>query len=189
MQNTETQAGVTLIELMIVIVITAILLAIAVPAFQDTIDKNRLKSAAENLYADLQFAKAESIKRNQKVYIVINATSANPAWNYYLTENDACDLTENDPTDNDFCGTGDLTNGRMKRMVSNEDYPNVKIIAKPASGKMSFSPLRGTADNGTITMESARQRQMSAIVSGLGRIRLCSPTDTSQNVPGYQSCN
>lgn len=189
MQLLRKMRGVTLIELMIVIVISAILLAAAIPAFQDTIDKNRLKAATENLYGDLQFAKAESIKRNQKVYIVISATSSSPSWSYYLTENDACDLTETDPKDSDYCGTGDLTNGRMKRQATSADYPNVKITSKPASGKLSFSPLRGSADNGTVTMESGRQRQMSAIVSGLGRIRLCSPSNTSQNVPGYPTCN
>lgn len=180
--------GVTLIELMIVIVITAILAAIAVPAFQDTMDKNRLKAATENLYGDLLFAKAESIKRNQQVFMVISATSGSSSWSYYLTENDACDLTETNTKDTDYCGTGDLTNGRVKRSVSNADYPNVTITAKPASGKLSFSPLRGTADSGTITLESARQRQMSVIVSGLGRIRICSPSSSTQNVPGYQSC-
>jgi type IV fimbrial biogenesis protein FimT len=187
MRNRIDIAGVTLIELMIVIVITAILLTVAIPSFRDIIDRNRLKAASENLYSDLQFAKSESIKRNQKVYIVFNATSSSPTWSYYLTENDACDLTESNPKDTDFCGTGDLTNGRMKRQVENTDYPNIKITSKPSSGKLSFSPLRGTAAGGTITMESARQKQMSNVVSGMGRIRLCSPTN-SQNVPGYPSC-
>lgn len=188
MQNRVWISGVTLIELMIVIVITAIILTIAIPSFRDIIDRNRLKAAAENLYGDLQFAKSESIKRNQVVYIVFNTTSTSPSWSYYLTENDACDLTETDTKDATFCGTGDLTNGRMKRQVTSADYPDIKITSKPASGKLSFSPLRGTAGSGTVTMESVRQKQMSNVVSGLGRIRLCSPNN-SQNVAGYPSCN
>jgi type IV fimbrial biogenesis protein FimT len=178
--------GVTLIELMIVILITAVLLAIGIPAFQSVIDRNRLKSATENLFADLQFAKAESVKRNAQVFIIVSATSGNSNWNYYLTENSACtSFNDSDKRSTVFCGTGDLTNGRVRREVTNSDFPGV-TISPSSAGQLSFSPIRGLANggNGTVILNSRRGKELRVIVSSLGRIRTCSPSG-SANVPGY----
>ncbi|MCF8159464.1 MAG: GspH/FimT family pseudopilin [Polaromonas sp.] len=65
------QAGFTLVELMIVVVIAAILASIAVPSFQSFIQGQRVKSAAAELHASFTLARSEAVKRS--VLITVNA--------------------------------------------------------------------------------------------------------------------
>ncbi len=63
------QAGFTLIELMIVIVIVAIFVTVGVPSFQNLIRENRLATQANELVSSLHFARSEAIKRRLPVAI------------------------------------------------------------------------------------------------------------------------
>jgi len=57
-------SGFTLVELIIAIVIIFILVAISVPIFLSWLPDYRLRSAADDLYSNLQYAKMEAIKNN-----------------------------------------------------------------------------------------------------------------------------
>lgn len=63
------QSGVTLIELLVTISIAAILMAIAVPGFQDFFRRNRLDSAASDFMATLNYARSEAIRRGVPVSV------------------------------------------------------------------------------------------------------------------------
>jgi len=64
----HTQArGFTLLELMITIAILAILLAIAIPSFQGLMASNRLTGATNDFIAALNTARAEAIRRGQRI--------------------------------------------------------------------------------------------------------------------------
>jgi len=69
------QSGVTIVELLIVIVIASILTAVAAPSFGTFIDSARQKSAVSELVSDLNRARVEAIKRNSRVLVCVrNAT-------------------------------------------------------------------------------------------------------------------
>jgi type IV fimbrial biogenesis protein FimT len=70
--------GFTIIELMIVTVVLAILLGLAVPNMRTLILNNRLTTQANNLLADLQFARTESVKRS--VPINVSSVSGGVDW-------------------------------------------------------------------------------------------------------------
>lgn len=63
------QGGLTLIELMVAIAILAILATVAAPSFTRYFAAQRVKGAAEEIYADLQFARMESVQRNAPVQV------------------------------------------------------------------------------------------------------------------------
>jgi type IV fimbrial biogenesis protein FimT len=69
------RSGFTVIELITVIVILGILTAVGVPNFLSWLPKYRLKSAARDLYSNLQFAKLSAIKHNADWAIVFNKAS------------------------------------------------------------------------------------------------------------------
>lgn len=63
------QAGFTLIELMIVIVLVAIFVTVGVPSFQNLVSDNRLSTQANRLVSSLQLARTEALKLGTPVSI------------------------------------------------------------------------------------------------------------------------
>lgn len=71
------QRGFTLIELLIVLAVSAILLAIAVPGYQSFLNSNKLAAVTNELVTDLHLARSEAIKRGQYVTVCkTNETAA-----------------------------------------------------------------------------------------------------------------
>ncbi len=76
------ESGFTLIELMITVSIMAILLAIAVPSFQNVALSSKLTSLSNNFVASAQLARSEAIKRNTEVTLCASSdgTTCAGAW-------------------------------------------------------------------------------------------------------------
>ncbi|MGA7438248.1 MAG: GspH/FimT family pseudopilin [Luteibacter sp.] len=68
--------GFTMLELMVVVLITGILLAIAVPSFRTTIQQHRLRSATDNLQAAVDYARSEAVLRATYVSLCASADGA-----------------------------------------------------------------------------------------------------------------
>ena len=73
--------GFTLIELMITIVLVALILGLGVPSFVEFSRNNRMTGAANDLLADLNLARTESVKRHVPVTVCASADplAASPA--------------------------------------------------------------------------------------------------------------
>ena len=166
--NKQKSLGFTLIELMIVIAIIGIIASMAMPSFQDTIERNRLKEAAESLKSDLMFARTEAIKQstNLNVSIAINGSS----WCYGIDDdNTSCD-----------CSTsGDCA-------IKTTDGSQFQGTSLDANDNTVFDSRRGTATaiGSTLSTDNYAAR---LIVSSGGRIRICSP-DSSKAIGGYDAC-
>lgn len=63
------QQGFTLIELMVTVGVAAVLLTVAVPAFNSIVSSNRLSGYANTFVASAQLARSEAIKRNADVHL------------------------------------------------------------------------------------------------------------------------
>jgi len=77
------QAGFTLIELMVVIVIMGILFGIAFPAFSNWREREALRSACDTLVAHIKQARQLAHTMNRDVVFTINATAP---YNYIFDD-------------------------------------------------------------------------------------------------------
>lgn len=176
----STQSGFTLMELMIVVVIVGILLAIALPSFSDSIDRNRLRAITNTLYGDLQFAKSEAIKRNQPMTVDFTVTNAT-TWCYGLKlgSGATCDCTVTNVAAANACAIDSV----LKVVNNTDDYPG--IVMTP-SADFVFDNVRGTATAGNVLLTSARGKTTQLFVNILGKIHSCSASG-STNVSGYST--
>lgn len=76
--HTNPISGFTLMELMIAIAVLAIMATLAVPALTDLIRNNRVTSQSNELVALINFARSESIRRNDS--ITVELTSNTDGW-------------------------------------------------------------------------------------------------------------
>ena len=185
MQVCRPQRAFTLIEMVVTVSVLAILAAIAVPSFLNTLEKRRVVGAAEQLYADLQYARTEAIKGNRSVGINFT-TSGTDTWCYGMDDT---------PTDATVCnctsGVG-CTVDTVTKVFRSDGYRGVRMPT-PAFGRernTGFEPRRGfpTGTQGTVQFISA-SGQINVVLSTQGRVRLCSPDSPSlPHLSGYPEC-
>jgi type IV fimbrial biogenesis protein FimT len=73
------QAGMTLLELMIVLAVSAILLGIGIPSFASLAHTSRLSSATNEMVSSLHLTRSEAIKRSSRVVMCTSATGTSCA--------------------------------------------------------------------------------------------------------------
>jgi len=164
------QAGITLLEVMIVVAILGILAAIAAPSYRDMIERNRLKEAAESLKADLQWARGEALKRSQPVTLAFTGTAC-----YGIAVGTAaCDCT--------------VANSCALKVVNATQFNQVNW---GTLNNITFEARRGTvvglAANATLTSTFTTTHYGAGIrINSVGRVAVCS--SGSKALPGYPAC-
>lgn len=176
MNSLRNQIGVTIFELMVTLIVAAILLSIAVPSFSNLFDKNRVKGAAEELSAQIQFARSEAIARN--IDVVVDVTGG-ATWCVGVDDTDAaCDCT----TDDDCQVNG------VERVTDGSEFGSVTLPTGDDS--ITFEGTRGLPTGGgttTFGLESSDGKRIGLAVNPIGRVALCSPSGTS-NLWEYPEC-
>ncbi|WMC10031.1 GspH/FimT family pseudopilin [Oceanimonas pelagia] len=152
----QMQRGLTLIELLVGLVVMTVLTSLAVPGFQSLREQYTVRSAGMAVYADLQLARSEAIKRNREVTVCFtNSGAAN--WSYALHDSDDC--------------TGDIIES-----VSSQNYPYMVLNASYSPSRLTFGPRRSSLSSGNVQLSNG-DYLMEVKTSNTGRIRTCSADD------------
>lgn len=180
-KNNNYQSGFTLVELAIGLAILAIGLALAIPSFQDMVEKKRLKLAAETVMADFNYFKQEGLKQRADDFSFNVKSGAN--WCYGI-ELGACN-----------CSTA---NACSIRQVVGSDFKGITSITS-TDAKYDFHWLRGTltgdgdvalknetdAYPSGITLTSPSGYELEVRATAFGRVTIC--TNTAKMFE-YESC-
>jgi type IV fimbrial biogenesis protein FimT len=181
--------GFSLIEVMVTLVVLAIGLAMAFPSWEQSTQKRRLTSAAEQLASFLSEAQGSAIKHNRELTVSLQHTSATEWCLGAVLGGTACDCTVTDPTDAAFCAIDGAPQVLDQSLFGTTEMPD-----HSADTTFSFEPIRGimaNADLGNVhsynLLSENSQFALQVNVLPTGRIRLCG-YDSDKRVPGYAEC-
>jgi len=197
--------GFTLVELMITIVISAIALTLAVPSWENLVQRRQLTSAAEELASFLTYTQSQAIKSNQEITVTIKRNSGGTAWCVGAIDEDTKAANGLDHCECD-AAVGDSTQCAIDGEVSRVLDANFEKFTMSGSQvgntdsldfNFNFDPVRGlkVADDGTVdgnthevTLASANGHwSLQVDISVTGRVNVCNP-DADMEVPGFDSC-
>lgn len=147
--------GLTVIELLVVVVMIAIVLTVAIPGFGQILAQRRLEGVANELSADLQFARSEAVSRQMTVTVATNGAGTQ----YTVTSNTT--------------KTVDLPVGMAVTPNVNRTYDGFRGTAGgTGGGDVSFN-ITSTATAATLRVNG----------TFMGRVQVCSPGQTFRGYP------
>lgn len=162
-------AGFTLVELLVVMVISVILMTLAVPSFVDLMNDNRVASQSNDFVASLALARSEAISRGGRVSVCksssqtdcTSASNWNQGWIVFTDDGTTGDVDGTDVVLRVFDGN---TKVAITPPANFSDY-----ISYMASG---ISRGNGGFANGTIKLCGSTGQDKQIVISSTGRPRL-----------------
>ena len=179
------QHGLTLIEVMIALGILGVIAALALPSFEAFRDRERVKGVANNLVADMQFARSEAVQRSRRVTVSFT-TGTHWCYGIHLVEDAGsadCNCTP----------SANSSNSCSIKVVRGSDVPGVLMSSASfgAGGAWyAIDPRRGqildstgAAAQGVVRLTGSSGVQLEAALNAVGRVRLCSPDGKTGGFP------
>lgn len=145
MQHARTQAGFTLIELMITLVVGTILLAVAVPSFMSFQKDNKRIARINELVSGLHLARSEAIKSNATVAICPSSDGATCSGTIY--DNGWIVFLNNDADNPPAVDVGET----ILRTHSGTSASGSSLRATGITTGVNFAPTGRASAGGTIT--------------------------------------
>jgi prepilin-type N-terminal cleavage/methylation domain-containing protein len=146
--------GFTLLEMMVVIAITAIVSAIAIPNFISVAAGMKIRSASRDLCSTLRQARMNAIRTNTRWAVQFNVADAPPP-NYIVI----------DCGPNNTCGDGD----DVKKLLT--PIPPGVTMNQTFAGNQAVFNTDGTSISGTTTLTNSKGTS-NVVVATTGRITI-----------------
>jgi len=187
------ESGFTLIELLVVITLIGVSISLAVPSWDQISQKRSLTNGTEQVAALLSVAQSEAQKMNSPISLAFSRTG-NQEWCVGASEgSSACDCTETDTTDSDFCAVDGVP-----RMIDSTTFRLLSLTeasdTQPDDGDsfITFDPVRGileeAGDRLQFTFESMDGHfQLQLVISPTGLLTICN-SGGDRTVGGYPAC-
>lgn len=175
--RTRRQRGVSLVESLIVLAVTAVSLGAALPSFQDARARRHFDGVAAQLETDLQLARQLAVSHDRSVRISFKADAGGSCYVVHTGSADACTCNADGSAS---CSAGEqaLRSVRLGLGEAVQLRSNVPSIL--------FDSAKGTSTpTGTLRVVGTDQRAVHLVVNIMGRVRSCSPDGA---VPGYKRC-
>ena len=192
------QAGFSLIEALIVIVIMGILIAIGLPSMATWLNNSQIRTAGETVLAGLTLARVEAVRRNQVVrfQLVSNLTSGcvitQSGTSWVVSQDDPTGLCDQTPSD--------TAAPRIIQTRSGSEGTPRAIVAAATAGTVYFNGLgRVTSPGGALNMtqlnisnpsggtceyvDGGNMRCLRITISVGGEARMCDPAVTDATDP------
>ena len=169
--------GLTLVELLAVLAVTAVALGTVLPDFSRLVQRQRLEGAAAQLETELQFARSEAIARGRSVRFSFNADAAGSCYVIHTGGPQACRC--------DGAGTAAQCTGDAQaiRTVSHATQDAVRVSSNAHS--FVFDASKGTVTpTATMTFTNESGDALKLVISVMGRVRDCSPS----GLRGHRAC-
>ena len=191
--NLNRQAGMTLIELMIGIVLLGILLALGVPTFSRWSQSSQIRNAAEAIHNGLMLARAEAVRRNTTVrfQFVTTTTSAcalsDTGANWVVSLDSpagACDAAPSDNVAPRIVQVRSAAEGSRNAAVN---AGGVSLITFNGTGQATSgapAAINVTNPTGGACAAAGPMRCMRVTVATGGQIRMCDPARAAGDPQG-----
>jgi type IV fimbrial biogenesis protein FimT len=197
-------SGFTLIEMMVVVVILAILMALAAPSFTTFIRNAQVRAAAENMQAGLNLARSEALRRNAHISLwLVNNLSASctrtatgTSWVVsYTNPATLCNSASSDTTAPQLIQSRSGSDGTNGVTVSATDSPSggaaTSCITFNGFGQVESACTGGGNPIARITfvpsVTGTGIKTLAVSIPSGGAIRMCNP-NISANTADPASC-
>lgn len=169
--------GFTLIEIAVVLALSALTLSIAVPGSSAIHERQRLRGAAAELASDLQWMRSQALARNESMRLSL-----------YQVDGGSCTVVHTGNRNDCRCESQGVAicEGSAQALKTSHWQTREKISVQSNIASMAFDPAQGTVTpTGSIRVVDSRGGGITHVVNILGRIRSCSP---SAAISGFQAC-
>lgn len=182
-------SGFTLVEMMVVLVLMAVLMALAMPSFSTWIRNSKVRTVADSLQTGLRLAQAEALRRNRQV--VFTLTNDSPTSTTHAPTNDGKNWSLNSVA----AYTGDsvayIESGVLADTSSGVQITGPAALCFNALGRIVDNPTPGfsgvqcalpsttpplrTYDVSFTDSVAGKDRPLRVTVALGGQVRLCDP--------------
>lgn len=173
--KTNKNKGFTLVELAVVLSCAALLAAVAAPSFTGSMERGRLKSAAEEHVSAMYLAKGEALRAGKDVFYSFKTGIDASCYGFRLGA--TCDCAQTDVAAVDMCTLSRVDLKTLNGVTASSSFT--------ADGTERLETVRGTATApGQLTWSSRSGYILKTGLTSVGRVYSCTPAGLGA-VPGY----